>query len=112
MEDKGSQAERSWRFYELFHPNRAAFLDLLFQQNSAVGETTKLSSKQSEEEWVFSTSDPKWELFRSMPTFSGQFRHGDMRVLTVRIALLLMAPEIVGRMCRLYQGIHTAQTIK
>lgn len=34
-----------------------------------------------------------------------------MRVLAVKIPLLLMAPEVVGRMYRLYQGNHTASMI-
>lgn len=40
------------------------------------------------------------------------FFHGNMRLYAVRLDLLLMAPDMINRLYRLYSGNKTAMTIK
>ena len=56
--------------------------------------------------------DPDWEAFREELVVEETFFHGNMRLYAVRLTHLLISPDEIDRLYRLYSGNKTALTIK
>ena len=83
-------------------------LRLLFQTDIY----SELYKEQIVEEWTVGATGPKWQEYREIVVSEKTFFQGNMRLYAVRVPQLLLVPDQINYLYRLYSGNKTALTIK